>query len=100
MLSFKFGSLFVFSLQNVKTCQFIDFMLWEAGGCCKEIAPKIGGKNVRKKRTAGREKEREREREAEPVLGEKASARFSVCCHLSCAAKRDQQSSAHRSIFS
>lgn len=94
MLSFKFGSLFVFLLQNVKTCQFIDFMLWEAGCCCKEIAPKIGGKNVKKKRTA------EREREAEPVLGEKASARFSVCCHLSCAAKRDQQSSAHRSIFS
>lgn len=58
MLSFKFGSLFVFLLQNVKTCQFIDFMLWEAGCCCKEIAPKIGGKNVKKKRTAERERER------------------------------------------
>lgn len=30
---------------------------------------------------------------------EEARARFSVCCHLSSAAKRDQQSSAHKSIF-
>lgn len=42
----------------------------------------------------------EEEEEEEAVLGEEASARFSVCCHLSCVAKRDQQSSAHRSIFS
>lgn len=31
---------------------------------------------------------------------EKTRARFSVCCHLSSPAKRDQQSSAHKSIFS